>query len=501
MPTGLLLEWDGQIISGLEADYDQKNYEIKQKFSTVFDDNTGEQTESEKRVRRGQTLLSTLQELKIVTKDVVVVLPRDSVVMKHFQVPHVPAEELPDLVRYQVASQTSVPADHLICDFLPLPVPSESGDHIVLTATIPPQTFHNIRSIIETAGLKLQGVRLSPLAIEELTFHVRSSTDQSHSNNSSTCSLIVAPIGNRLEVSWVMGETLLFSHATRSSNQQGFSPDMLIREVTRSTIPFQKTFSTLRTDTIYFLVPEMYSEAERRTCIDNLQERFDVPVHPLSPTEEYPVELAPLPERPASFFYAPFGALLELQDPSIHSMDLLHPRQKPEKVDRRKQLLVAAGILGVLLLGLAYWFRSRNMNRLEEEIVRLKGEQKSLQKELKDYEPLLKSVETLEGWNRSRQSWLNHFSELESLMKGTDQTMFRHIVFQQLSDRSPGKISGEGIAINRQSVEQFNTALAQHPQYTLRPHETTQSDNRKDYPYDFELDLDVNRNEESQAEN
>ncbi len=69
-------------------------------------------------------------------KQVLLVVPRDVVVLRQFELPSVPDNELPDLVRFQAATKFATPVDELTLDFIPLASRAEGMGRIVIAASI-----------------------------------------------------------------------------------------------------------------------------------------------------------------------------------------------------------------------------------------------------------------------------------------------------------------------------------------------------------------------------
>src|SRR5262249_31493017 len=83
---------------------------------------------------------------------VLVALPRDEAVVRRLELPEVPDDELPVMVRFQAGAKSSVALDELALDFIPLPKRSEVPGREVLMATVPRPTMDEVLTVCRNAG-------------------------------------------------------------------------------------------------------------------------------------------------------------------------------------------------------------------------------------------------------------------------------------------------------------------------------------------------------------
>src|SRR5436190_7734844 len=183
--------------------------------------------------------------------DVLVALPRDEAVVKRMDLPETSDDELPVLVRFQAGAKSSVPLTDLSLDFIPLPRRNEIPGREVLMATVPQQTITEIRTLCETAGLKLQTLGLTPAAVAELVARA----ETAHSDDRLGASLVVARHGNRLEISVLRRSHLLFAHSARLSvDESGADPQTIVSEVSRSLVALRGAISDVKIERVWTLL-------------------------------------------------------------------------------------------------------------------------------------------------------------------------------------------------------------------------------------------------------
>src|SRR5690606_38140897 len=105
-------------------------------------------------VQAGKWLADTLSHHHLDCRQVAVVLPRAQCVLRRLELPNVPNEELPDVVRLQAAVASSIPLDRLMLDYLVLPTVEGETGRSVLTATINRDHYNALLAVTKAAGLE-----------------------------------------------------------------------------------------------------------------------------------------------------------------------------------------------------------------------------------------------------------------------------------------------------------------------------------------------------------
>ncbi len=124
----------------------------------------------------------------------VVVVPRETVVVRQLQLPNVPADELPSLVSFQSAAKSSTPTTAIAVDYVPL---GGQGDgQAVIAVTLDSARVQRIRDLLTRAKLQLVGLEVSPFLIAELV-----AREEEQGGTPDVPTLIVAQSGDRVEIS------------------------------------------------------------------------------------------------------------------------------------------------------------------------------------------------------------------------------------------------------------------------------------------------------------
>ncbi len=114
----------------------------------------------------GRRLKEVLKEAGIAPAPVLVSVGRERVVLKEVKYPaSVAAAEEPALVRFQVAKELSETGDNVVIDYFTLPSLDADGQRRALAFAIRKDVLAPLRTLCQSAGLKLAGVTPRPFGI------------------------------------------------------------------------------------------------------------------------------------------------------------------------------------------------------------------------------------------------------------------------------------------------------------------------------------------------
>ena len=227
MTQYLALDWESHRLSGICANVDGGQILSQSCFQLDWPANLAEDDDG---TQTGRWLREELDRLGIAVSQVLVCLPREDSVVRQLELPAVPDKELPDIVRLQAATNlTSL--DQFLLDFLPLPTLPEADGRDVLMATIPIELANRIRTATAAAGLELKSIGLSPVATAELVARA----EAGRGDDPRQSSLFVALHGERVEISMMRQQCLIFSHSAQLSGTDAADYSrLLLAEINRA---------------------------------------------------------------------------------------------------------------------------------------------------------------------------------------------------------------------------------------------------------------------------
>ena len=415
----------------------------------------------------GSWLKLSLGAAKISAKKAAIVLPRSAAVFRKLSLPDVPDEELPDLVRMQTATKSPTPLDRLRLDFVPLPRRGEGRE--VLLATVPAKTVDEVLTAVRAAGLEPASVGISPFGTAARV----ASGDEA--------TLVISVDDQSTEITLVRAGCLLFSHVgDLPGEDRDEDRQWLLSEISRAVIAADHIATNAGISKVALIGPGELLEplagpmSERYGAQTDL---FDTPQSLGVVDFEGDVSV--------SSIAAAAGQLLA---GGPERVDLLRPRKRVEKPDRRRlHLAIAAGgAIAVLASGYAMsWLRQSD---LDGEITRLRDEQRALQATLTSGKPTLLAHDAIQEWLGSQANWTEELTALDAALPGTDRIYLTNVALDPGGRDTLGQVKGAGATRTLQDVRSLNDALAAEG-YQVNPTSSTESPRDPDYPIKFELDF------------
>ena len=162
---------------------------------------------------------------------VTVIFPRQFVAIHRIQLPQVADTEMPDMVRMQATMRLTVPVESVSMDFAPLPVIPGSMTRDVLLVTAPADQVAQARTTLQEAGLELKELRVSAFCLAQAAAQAGVLTE---STDASLVEVVVLMRRDFIEVTFIRGTAVLFSHSGNSWSAADAIERTLRSELTRA---------------------------------------------------------------------------------------------------------------------------------------------------------------------------------------------------------------------------------------------------------------------------
>jgi outer membrane murein-binding lipoprotein Lpp len=411
----------------------------------------------------------------------IIVLPREAVLVRKLDLPNVPDNELPDLVRLQAATKLATPVDRLALDYLPLTFQEDKTGRSVLLLSMEQERLQAICKAVEAAGLEPVGCVTSSISVADLA--LRSADPDA----SAGLALVVYQHRQRLELSALLNGQLIFSYSlTLPDLESAAHTQPLMAELSRVLVAVRQAHHDTDIGRVLFVQEGGRDEP----VLAALRDRFGDRLRLLDAGELGRSSL--LSGVQGDISAAALGALVTEAAPTIPTVDFLRPRKAVAQANpRQRQLTIAAAAAGVLLLigGLVYYHKLSN---LDEEIQALATKKQDLQ-ELIDRpqsKAVIAAAQTLNAWSEEKADPLAVISEFQSLLPGTERLYFTSLTFSPVNGDTIASLAGHGHARKRQDVGDLFQRLSDRGyQVTAKP--TTISSRNPDYPIEFDLNIAV----------
>ncbi|MCW3097402.1 MAG: Tfp pilus assembly protein ATPase PilM [Chthonomonadaceae bacterium] len=291
-------------------------------------------------------LRQALSNAGITAKSVSASLPRRLVTLRFARLPHAAPEMMRGLVELEAQQYVLFPLDEVILDFhvatdasTGIAIPSEDDMESVLLAAARRTLVTDLIAIFEKAGLELDQLTVSALALAE---HIRDSIE-------ATAVIDVEP--GEMDVAVVANRQLLFTRAS-GLDVTGAQPEIAARrladEIARSFTSFQNEYRHQPLTRISLTGPSVQG-AEGFAVEQTLSSVLEMPIGKLSS------RLLPATDTDAIAYATAIGAALQTRPGNLASINLVPDERAIKKAEaaqrQRKQLAFVAGLAAVIAGG------------------------------------------------------------------------------------------------------------------------------------------------------
>jgi hypothetical protein len=474
-PNWLAIQWEEKGITAVEAHLGG-TVEVRRIFELTWPALADPDTSP---AQAGAALKRQLTSHSISTTQTVVIVSRDEAVVRRLEVPAVPDEELPDLVRFQAAARTSTPLERLALDYVPI-VATDENLRSVLLVTIDASRLKSIRETVAAAGLQLEAVTLSPLATAELVNRSAAEAERT------APSIVIWQKGEYVELSLLDQARLSFSHSIRLPAAEGDAHiQPLQTELNRTLIAMGQSHPGAELEQAY-LIPGRNADPQVR---DLLNQRFPQGLHLLEALDAVEALGLSDQEKSAASLAAPaIGELLARHRATLPAVDFVNPRKKVLPPDRRKEKirLYAAG--GALLLVLGMWWQQSTLSERQQEFDDLTDEIASLDQSIAEGQPAVKEAKALHNWLASEAPAIPTVANLGKYLPDTARLYFVDLKVAPGSADSIATITGE---FRAKTPSDINDLLDRLPKTEFRIIPNTIGSEKKDpdYPAEYRFRL------------
>lgn len=494
MADFLALDWESQRLSVVEAQATRGAVRIRNTAQFAWPESLTERPASDV----GQWLKTQLAESGISARHALLTVPREETVVRQLALPDAPLEELPDLVRFQAQTKSTVSLDEFLLDFVPLPKRDGAEGLEVLMATVGIQKVNRIREIMASAGLDPVFVGLSPFAAAELVAH----EDRARRHDPAELSLLVCRHGERIEISMVKDQRLVFAHSAAVHGETELENlRLIVAEISRARFSAQRSLDNIEIRRVWILGSETTSVG----LAEAIRRQMDTDVQVLDPLTAHGVA-GRLPDEDGQrgVYAGPIGALLVQSEGLVPQLNFLDPRKRPEQRDTRriKVLAVAGGV--IVTIAAIYSGFTAYLNSWDDELDAMRTDLAQVEKRLRDNQPTLAAAEQIGVWHRSSPFWPQELADISHALTqvnapapGADVTRDSHRVFLTQLNLSTtaassgvlAHVSGDGFARTGLDVSRMREALVDR-KFRVHPSEVKWSKRDSTYIREFQLDLD-----------
>lgn len=365
----------------------------------------------------GKKIHDALSEIGVNGGEALVAVGRANIELRFLNVPPVPPEELPDLVRFQASRQFSQPIEEGLLDFAPL-ASSGSPPTSVLAAAITPELLKTIRDVCQAARLTPKHLMLRPFAADSLV---------THRLEAESCVLTVDRLAEEVDLTVVLGGQAVFPRSVRVGNY-GTPEDQastIVSEMRRTIAAAQNQIAGHPVQSVLIFG----QEAESKALAEAIRRELSLSVEFVDPFASVNAAqvLGDGTTASAGRFAPLIGALVDESRGKRHEIDFLSPRRRPEPPNRKRFYIALGSAVAATLLilcGMVYW----HLSSLESEIRALQSESQELDKTLKAAKPKVDQATLIDDYAAGQIQWLDELRELAIDLPAGDKVILDELI-------------------------------------------------------------------------
>lgn len=441
----IAFEWDSNELRVALARQKGKVAVVDEAFSIPFHGSETQVTPAE----IGALLGKELAQRGVTKGDALVAVGRANLELRFLTTPPVPAEELPEIVRFQAMRQFTTLGDDWPLDYSPLGNTSDGGFNVLATA-VSPEIVGQIRSVCAAANLTPKHLVLRPFAAASL---LRSSTQDER------CRLTVDMLGADGDLAVMIGPNVVYPRTVRLPSSDA-PPEIraraLLGEVRRTIVAAQNQLGGRRVEQIIIFGDETKWPELQTTWKNELQMDLKV-VDPFSAVEVADSLQRVRPATPGA--YAPLlGLLTDEASGLTHAIDFLHPRKRPPPANHNRLYQLVGGTLAASFLVLAFlgWW---NISSLGSKLATLEKELRQQTKLAEDGKATRTKVLELEKFTAADVNWLDELERLSQRFPTAEQARAEDVLALSKTNIGGGNLVVQGLADQPDTINAMESAL------------------------------------------
>jgi Tfp pilus assembly PilM family ATPase len=458
MPRIFAIDWDRHEVRGLVVNTGPTGTSVTGAWAVPFDLAEGASPTAQ---QVGARLATAMGDRTAGKATSIIGVGRDNVQMKLLTLPPAPADELPDLVRFQAEREFTALGDDAALDFIPLAGDAQSP-HQVLAVALSPAGLAEAREVCQLLDVESDRVVLRACASASLVDRAGVvATDQ--------VALVAAPLTDEADLTVLADGQVILMRTVRlpEPGQVEARQRTLLAEIRRTLAAARQQLGERQVDQV--LICGSAAEADQLGAI---AAELPIPAAMFDPAAHAPSGLESQGVSPASLgrFAAVLGMALTEADRRPPIVDFVNVRRRAAARRFGRLHALAAAAAAVVALGLVFhlW---RQATAPARELAQIQEEIKGLQPLVKQAESMTAKAAAVEGWLATDVTWLDGLNRLSErlrpkLLTEKDFPESEDLVATQLTffrpattDPAAGRIELRAVARNDSAVAALERRL------------------------------------------
>ncbi len=413
-----------------------------------------------------ETLRTAISRRGLESTETLVAIGRGKAELRELQLPPVPNDELPEMVRFQAIRSFASAGDQATVDYL---VTSRDDRGVeMIAAAVGPDSLAEIRETCESADLTIKRIGLRPLAAAALYL-----TQKDQGLDGDT--VLIDLLSDDAEIVVAREGRVIFVRTVRMPSVAAARPKALAGELRRSLVACGSDGPVDR-------VILWGLESVHRDDVDMLSEASGSRVDVLDPFDLVDIDRklrGELPEHVGRL--APLVGLIASDD--VHAdrlIDFLNPRKRAEEVVNpyKRALMIGAPVAAALLLA---FFGYRHLKNLDAEVTSLKNANAQMKPKVDDAVKKIAKTELVDEFLDLDVNWLSELRRVAVKMPPSHQMIVRGISATGDLRKGGGTLSISGSVTDPDVIELLETDLRDENHTVVGDGSSVQKDAKDDY--------------------
>ncbi|WP_372895711.1 type IV pilus biogenesis protein PilM [Stieleria sp.] len=342
--------------------------------------------------------------------ETLVTIGRGKAELRELQLPPVPDDELPDMVRFQAIRSFASASERAIVDFLVTRRTNENNT--LIAAAVSPGDMDRVRELCKTSDLLPKRIALRPLSAASLYLR---------GQKTPPICVLIDLLNDDAEIVIARDGKVIFVRTVRLPSEARHRSGAIASELHRTMVACGETSTPGRivvwgTESVH--AGDIAAIKSTISCDD---------VQAVNPFDlvSLQIDRSALPEHIGRL--APLVGLLASDETAPETLiDFLNPRKKPEEEpDRVRRILMIAGPIAAVFL--AGFFIYRQFAQWDRKIANATNEVNLLLPSAKAAEESIERTETIDQFLDGDVNWLDEIRRLAEKAPPSDKMIVRNI--------------------------------------------------------------------------
>ncbi len=404
-------------------------------------------------------LAVALRKLASPERRVILVIARSRAILREFEIPEGSAEEIIQMVRFQVEKELPLPQDQISYSFVENG--RESGKIRIQVAAVPNQILTPALETLAREGFKVDAVTVSTFGLVQLA------------GSEEGAVAVVGMAGGAAEILVSEKGTISFSHSASMRDDIPME-EFLSTEIHRATLAYSARAGQA--------VSKILIATDRQELMQGVQKRLGREV-------SGPLTNGTIARAPGVTLDLPLAPLIGVCLGAVRGglkFDLLHPPTPAKRIRIPRTYRIS--ILAALVAVLAVVASQRVLSNREKELKTLKAELTRLQSEVTLVKKKQANTRFAAPWRKgTRFPWATFFNDASAIVR-TEDMYLSGITFEE-----SGNVAITGKARSREVYEKFRDDLRTLPYLKEIEFKSLSSGGKPPYDNGFTLSAKVAR--------